>query len=163
MEIVNVSPYMARNLIKHYIQVSDTMADLARKEGGDTNLYKLVKERLEAECEIAIENIASALNRYGDSLAETRAVAAGDGVKMDALLQEPCGTIATRIPIKVQEIGFRRVGTSDAWELILDGETLEGTAIRQIDAIRIFRAIERLRDRRNAEKKQKEEKKEGAE
>lgn len=139
----------------------NAIKELCRMHTGSSGLYDVVSERVDSELENAAAEISEHCNIIIDRLNETRARLAGDDVNMTAVDGEQSFTTGEGCSCEIHEIGISRIGKSDAWCLQLNGEDLDGTALKEAEAKRIFRAISAWCDRKAAEHRASSSQKEG--
>lgn len=157
MKINKMNPEDARERMRPLYEAARAMSELAEGACG-SELYGIVKKHLFDELDAATRAMMDSCNAYADSAEHARASVAGPDVRMDAVKGEQSfttghGRFVDRV---IRQIGFGRIGTSDAWELVLNDEPLEGTAIPEADMKRIDSAINSWIDRKLQEQREKQ-------
>jgi len=116
------------------------------------HLYEIVSDKIDSEFDECEAELAKWYNDIVDKCNEARSRLAGEGVNPNAVQSETCNTLASSFTVDIKEVGFSRIGKSDAWCLRLNGEDLIEAVLPEREAKRIFDAISRWRDSKGTQK-----------
>ena len=135
---------------------------LEDKLGSGNAVYKVIKERLEANLEKTKKDILDYLNKFIDRTNAARALIAGEGCDAKAERDEHgCLDLGQSFyPPEgfIRNIGIHRIAETKAFELEINDKTVEGTALPEDVAQRVYKALSKFYDEWQNEQRKKKSK-----
>lgn len=150
-KIEKVTKHQMNGVLRDIHKAVAAMRQLCREHTGGS-LYDVVAERVEAEFDAVETKLVERWNGLIDRYNEARARLAGDMVNPNAVNGQASFTTGEGFPVEIREFAIARIGLSNAWCIRLNGDEIDDTALLEDDAKRIFNAVSKWRDKKNAER-----------
>lgn len=135
-----------RGFLSNVRESVDALIELAESQSESSALLALVKKTVKDEFYKAALKITEQINRMVQQYNNRECVIAGVSPEKKGS-GDNC--MSMNIFMEVRKIGMRKIGETAAYSLTIDDEEVPGTGIPDVLAIRLFRAIEAFRIKRN--------------
>ena len=135
-----------RGFLSNVRESVDALIELAESQSESSALLALVKKTVKDEFYKAALKITEQINRMVQQYNNRECVIAGVSPEKKGS-GDDC--MSMNIFLEVRKIGMRKIGETAAYSLTIDDEEVPGTGIPDKLAIRLFRAIEAFRIKRN--------------